>query len=234
MPPETEAAVASLEATRSSRLFNGPFLRLWLAQVVASLGDWIGLVAILAIADRLAGGGSSGTSIGVVMLARMAPGLLPRLGRRRAGRPLEPQAGARPVQPRPGRHPVHAALRRHGVGAGAGLARPRGPDAAVVAGQGGRGPQPGADGQAVGRQLPLPRGRLRDLPGGGGALGRAVQAGRAHQRPGHRRHQPRVGGDLLQRPRLHRVGRPDLDDPHAPAGAGGPTAGSTCARPSTS
>ena len=74
MPPGTEAAVASLEATRSSRLFNGPFLRLWLAQVVASLGDWIGLVAILAIADRLAGGGSSGTSIGVVMLARMAPG----------------------------------------------------------------------------------------------------------------------------------------------------------------
>jgi MFS family permease len=74
MAPGTESAVASLEATRSSRLFNGPFLRLWLAQVVASLGDWIGLVAILAIADRLAGGGSSGTSIGVVMLARMAPG----------------------------------------------------------------------------------------------------------------------------------------------------------------
>ena len=30
------------------------FFRLWLAQVVSSLGDWIGLIAILAIAARVA------------------------------------------------------------------------------------------------------------------------------------------------------------------------------------
>ncbi|MFN8027616.1 MAG: hypothetical protein U0W40_15030 [Acidimicrobiia bacterium] len=29
------------------------FFRLWLAQVVSSLGDWIGLIAILAIAARV-------------------------------------------------------------------------------------------------------------------------------------------------------------------------------------
>ena len=29
------------------------FFRLWIAQVVSSLGDWIGLIAILAIAARV-------------------------------------------------------------------------------------------------------------------------------------------------------------------------------------
>ena len=36
------------------RVFDSkPFFRLWIAQVVSSLGDWIGLIAILAIAARL-------------------------------------------------------------------------------------------------------------------------------------------------------------------------------------
>ncbi|MDQ3146150.1 MAG: MFS transporter [Actinomycetota bacterium] len=64
----------TVDEARSSKLLRGPFLRLWLAQVTASLGDWVGLVAILALADRLGGGGSSGTSIGLVMVARMTPG----------------------------------------------------------------------------------------------------------------------------------------------------------------
>lgn len=64
----------TLDSASGSKLFNGPFTRLWIAQVVASLGDWIGLVAILAIANRVSGSGSSGSAIGVVLIARMAPG----------------------------------------------------------------------------------------------------------------------------------------------------------------
>jgi dTMP kinase len=49
------------------------FLRLWAAQVVSSLGDWIGLVAILALATKVS---NSGTAVGLVMTARMLPGFL--------------------------------------------------------------------------------------------------------------------------------------------------------------
>jgi dTMP kinase len=49
------------------------FMRLWLAQVVSSLGDWIGLIAILALATKVS---SSGTGVGLVMVARMLPGFL--------------------------------------------------------------------------------------------------------------------------------------------------------------
>lgn len=53
------------------RLFGTKdFFRLWLAQVVSALGDWIGFLAILAIADRIGGAGA----IGVVMTARILPG----------------------------------------------------------------------------------------------------------------------------------------------------------------
>jgi len=37
-------------------LFAAPgFLRLWIAQVVSSFGDWIGLLAILVVANRVGG-----------------------------------------------------------------------------------------------------------------------------------------------------------------------------------
>ena len=56
------------------RLFgSNNFFRLWLAQVVSALGDWIGFFAIVAIATRI-GGESSGVAIGVVMTARILPG----------------------------------------------------------------------------------------------------------------------------------------------------------------
>jgi dTMP kinase len=56
------------------RLFGTrAYFRLWLAQVVSSLGDWIGLVAIIALAQRV-GGSSSASSVGLVMSARMVPG----------------------------------------------------------------------------------------------------------------------------------------------------------------
>jgi dTMP kinase len=76
-----------------TRLFGSPsYFRLWTALVVSSLGDWIGLIAVTAIAARV-GGGNSGTAVGLVLSARVVPGLFlgsfmgvlaDRLDRRRA------------------------------------------------------------------------------------------------------------------------------------------------------
>ena len=35
---------------------SSAYFRLWMAQVVSSLGDWIGLVAVVALAARVSGG----------------------------------------------------------------------------------------------------------------------------------------------------------------------------------
>ena len=51
---------------------SSAYFRLWMAQVVSSLGDWIGLVAVVALAARVSGG--SEAAIGLVMGARMLPG----------------------------------------------------------------------------------------------------------------------------------------------------------------
>src|SRR5258708_2303883 len=50
------------------------FFRLWTAQVVSSLGDWIGLIAILAIAARVSN--NSGAAVSLVMTTRVLPGFL--------------------------------------------------------------------------------------------------------------------------------------------------------------
>jgi dTMP kinase len=50
------------------------FFRLWIAQVVSSLGDWIGLIAILAIANRVSD--NSGAAVSLVMTTRVLPGFL--------------------------------------------------------------------------------------------------------------------------------------------------------------
>lgn len=50
------------------------FFRLWMAQVVSSLGDWIGLIAILAIAARVSH--NSGAAVSLVMVTRVLPGFL--------------------------------------------------------------------------------------------------------------------------------------------------------------
>jgi dTMP kinase len=56
------------------RVFREPgFALLFGAQFSSSLGDWTGLIAILAIASRVS---NSATAIGFVMVARMLPGLL--------------------------------------------------------------------------------------------------------------------------------------------------------------
>jgi dTMP kinase len=56
------------------RLFGSSgFFRLWLAQVVSATGDWIGFLAVVAIAGRV-GGGSGAAAVSLVMIARMVPG----------------------------------------------------------------------------------------------------------------------------------------------------------------
>ena len=56
------------------RVFRVPgFIPLFGAQFVSSLGDWIGLFAILAIAARVS---NSATAVGFVMVARMLPGFV--------------------------------------------------------------------------------------------------------------------------------------------------------------
>jgi dTMP kinase len=77
---EAERATERMEVLPLAEDVAGPrllgsssFFRLWLAQVVSSLGDWIGLVAILSLAARI-GGNSPEAAISLVMSARMVPG----------------------------------------------------------------------------------------------------------------------------------------------------------------
>jgi dTMP kinase len=57
------------------RMFGSPqFFHLWLTQVASATGDWLGFLAIAALAARI-GGGSPEAAIGVVMAARIVPGL---------------------------------------------------------------------------------------------------------------------------------------------------------------
>jgi dTMP kinase len=61
------------EPTGPKLLGSTSFFRLWLAQVVSSMGDWIGLFAILTLTARV-GKGSPEAAIALVMSARMIPG----------------------------------------------------------------------------------------------------------------------------------------------------------------
>ena len=62
------------EPPSTTRLFgSASFFRLWLAQVASSLGDWVGIVAIIAIAARV-GGGSPEAAVGLTLSARLIPG----------------------------------------------------------------------------------------------------------------------------------------------------------------
>ncbi len=66
-------ADAAAEAPQPG-LFAAPgFLRLWIAQVVSSFGDWIGLLATIEVARRI-GGDQPGSAIALVVTARVLPG----------------------------------------------------------------------------------------------------------------------------------------------------------------
>ena len=59
---------------RHVRLFGThEFFRLWVAQLVSSLGDWLGFLAITVTATRV-GESSPGAAVGLVMTARIVPG----------------------------------------------------------------------------------------------------------------------------------------------------------------
>jgi dTMP kinase len=60
------------EASYSTLLKNRGFRRLFLAQCVSSLGDWVGVIAIAVFADHIQGA----TGVGLVMTARVLPGFL--------------------------------------------------------------------------------------------------------------------------------------------------------------
>ncbi len=74
MTGDPQAVLEDVRAPVRQRVFGSPrFARLWLAQVVSATGDWIGLVAIIALAERV-GGDSGGAAISLVMAARLVPG----------------------------------------------------------------------------------------------------------------------------------------------------------------
>lgn len=87
MSPSVAPAQGTIE-----RIFGSVgFFRLWIAQVISATGDWLGLIAIISLADRL-NDGSEGTAIALVLTARILPGfflataagiIVDRLNRRR-------------------------------------------------------------------------------------------------------------------------------------------------------
>lgn len=75
LAPHPHEVLTDLEQpARHVRLFGTrAFFRLWLAQVVSATGDWLGLIAITALAAKI-GSGSEGVAIGLVLAARIGPG----------------------------------------------------------------------------------------------------------------------------------------------------------------
>jgi dTMP kinase len=72
--PEVDPTAERTDRSKVIRLFGSDdFFRLWLAQVVSALGDWLGFVAIVAIATRI-GGASPAAAVSLVMSARLIPG----------------------------------------------------------------------------------------------------------------------------------------------------------------
>ena len=72
--PSFDGSDADGPAASGSGLFAAPgFLRLWIAQVVSSFGDWIGLLATIEVARRI-GGDQPGSAIALVVTARVLPG----------------------------------------------------------------------------------------------------------------------------------------------------------------
>jgi dTMP kinase len=71
--PDADLADVPLDR-RTRRVFGTPaFFRLWLAQVVSATGDWLGLMAITALAAAVSRR-AEGVAVGLVLGARVAPG----------------------------------------------------------------------------------------------------------------------------------------------------------------
>jgi dTMP kinase len=67
-------AVMTASSWRVKLFGSKAYFRLWIAQLFSSFGDWMGFLATAAIAADL-GKGSKGAAVGIVMIARIAPGL---------------------------------------------------------------------------------------------------------------------------------------------------------------
>ncbi len=66
-----DAAVPEERPSLRMRLFGSPsFFTLWVTQVLSSIGDWLGFLAIAALAARM----GEEASVGLVMSARIVPG----------------------------------------------------------------------------------------------------------------------------------------------------------------
>ena len=81
LPPLIDEVVGAPEqAALHVRVFGShAFFRLWIAQVVSALGDWLGFLAITVLAASLGssggnGGAGGGAAVGLVMSARIIPG----------------------------------------------------------------------------------------------------------------------------------------------------------------
>jgi MFS family permease len=72
--PDEGAPVAGGDGEGTvARLFGSRrFFRLWLAQIASATGDWLGLLAIIALADRVSAAGSA--AIALTLAARIIPG----------------------------------------------------------------------------------------------------------------------------------------------------------------
>ena len=68
----------SVEHIRGRELIRrGPFAKLWWANSISSLGDWVNIFATLALAARIGGGGNASTvAIIVPLAARFLPGIV--------------------------------------------------------------------------------------------------------------------------------------------------------------
>ena len=75
LPPLIDEMVGAPEqAALHVRVFGShAFFRLWIAQVVSALGDWLGFLAITILAASL-GSGTGANAVGLVMSARIIPG----------------------------------------------------------------------------------------------------------------------------------------------------------------
>jgi dTMP kinase len=71
-----DGAPADGRTSRRARLFGSEdFFRLWLVQLISSLGDWLAFSAIILLATDI-GGGSAAGAVSLVMAARIVPGFL--------------------------------------------------------------------------------------------------------------------------------------------------------------
>ncbi|MHB8464568.1 MAG: MFS transporter [Acidimicrobiales bacterium] len=67
------SAIADVGAIKRTHVFAGPYRRLFAAQAVSSMGDWVGFLAVASLAQSL-GKSNADVAVGAVLSARLLPG----------------------------------------------------------------------------------------------------------------------------------------------------------------